>query len=69
MNTDGAKEAKDVPIGFGLGLAMNEQAMRHYGEMTEEERSSWLTKAGQVSSKEEMQRLVEQIEEAFKEKE
>lgn len=67
MSIDHEKEAKDVPIGFGLGLAMNEEAMKHYGEMTEEERSRWLTKAGQVGSKEEMQRLVEQLGQAFRE--
>jgi len=31
---DKEKGAKDVPIGLGLGLAMNEKAMKHYSEET-----------------------------------
>ena len=53
--------AENVPIGFGLSLAMNEQAMGHYSSMGEEERKSWLQRAGQVSSKAEMEELVNKI--------
>lgn len=58
--------AKDVPIGFGLSLAMDEQAMRRYSQMTEGERKEWLEKAGQVQSKAEMEQLVNQMGESFR---
>ncbi len=58
--------AKDVPIGFGLSLAMNEKAMEHYSKMTEDERKNWLEEAGQVSSKAEMESLVNRIGESFR---
>ena len=65
-NLDIGEGAKDVPIGFGLSLAMNEAAMEHYSRMTETERRSWLSRAGQVQSKAEMERLVSQIGESAK---
>lgn len=61
MNLDTGEGAKDVPIGFGLSLAMNEAAMEHYSRMTEEERKQWLEKTKQVQSKAEMEKLVNQI--------
>ncbi len=63
-NLDIGEGAKDVPIGFGLSLAMNEAAMERYSQMTEEERKSWLSRAGQVQSKAEMERLVSRIAES-----
>jgi len=65
MNLDIGEGVKDVPIGFGLSLAMNEKAMEHYSQMTEAERKNWLEKAGQVQSKTEMEKLVNQIGENF----
>jgi len=65
MNLNIGEGAKDVPIGFGLSLAMNEKAMKHYSRMTEAERKSWLEKAVQVQSKVEMEKLVNRIGENF----
>lgn len=48
----------DVPIGFGLALAMNEPAMQVYAKMTESRKQAVLTQAQNVRSKQEMQRLV-----------
>lgn len=66
MDLNIGEGAKDVPIGFGLSLAMNEPAMERYSQMTEAERASWLNRAGQVSSREEMERLVNQMGESFR---
>jgi len=66
MNLNIGEGAKDVPIGFGLSLAMNEKAMEHYSQMTESERKGWLAEAGQVKSKAEMEKLVNRIGEKFK---
>ena len=66
MNLDIGEGAKDVPIGFGLSLAMNEQAMERYSQMAETERKSWLLQAGQVKSKAEMMQLVNRMGETFR---
>lgn len=66
MDLNIGEGAKDVPIGFGLSLAMNEAAMEHYSQMTESERKSWLSRAGQVSSRAEMEQLVNQIGQSFR---
>lgn len=64
MEFDLEKHAEDIPIGFGLSMAMNAKAMEHFSQMSEEERNSWLAKAGQVKSKTEMNHLVSQIGES-----
>ncbi|MDO5416983.1 MAG: hypothetical protein Q4F29_07280 [Lachnospiraceae bacterium] len=61
MNMDIGEGAKDVPIGFGLSLAMNEHAMERYSQMTEMERKNWLLQARQVKSKAEMEKLVNRM--------
>lgn len=66
MNMDIGEGSKDVPIGFGLSLAINEKAMEHYSQMTKAERRGWLEKAGQVKSKAEMEALVNRIGESFR---
>ena len=64
MEFDLDKNAEDIPIGFGLSMAMNAQAMKCFSQMTEQEQSSWMAKAGQVKSKTEMEHLVSQIGES-----
>lgn len=61
MNVNIGEGAKNVPIGFGLSLAMNERAMENYGKMADSEREQWLTRAGSVKSKSEMEQLVDRI--------
>ena len=51
-------DSGNVPIGFGLALAMNEPAMEAYAKMTEEQKQSVLVRAHQARSKKEMQSLV-----------
>lgn len=65
MEVNIGQGATEVPIGFGLGLAMNEQAMAHYSQMTEEERQTWHVIAGQVKSRAEMTSLVDQLGRSF----
>ena len=66
MDLNIGEGAKDVPIGFGLSLAMNEAAMNHYSRMSEMERKSWRSRAGQVSSRTEMEALVNEIGQSFR---
>ncbi len=65
MDLNIGEGAREVPIGFGLSLAMNQQAMQRYSQMTQAERKSWLNRAGQVKSKAEMEKLVSLIGEDF----
>lgn len=52
---------KELPLGFGMALIQNEQAMRRFEGMTEAERSDILKKTHTVDSKEEMQLLVNSL--------
>lgn len=53
--------SEGVPIGFGLGLAMNETAMSNYSGMSDEEKEKVLDQARQAQSKKEMELLISQI--------
>lgn len=50
-----------LPLGLGFGLAVNEEAMSSFASMTEEEKRQVIEAARGVSSKEEMQNLVQNI--------
>lgn len=51
-------EKTQLPIGFGMALAMNKPAMEAYAAMTEQQKQAVLAKAHSARSREEMQRLV-----------
>ena len=54
-----------MPIGFGLSMAMDQQAMKSFSQMDEKERESWLARAGQAKSRSEMEELLTQMGKAF----
>ena len=49
-----------LPLGFAMGMAMNQQALDHYGKLTEYEKERLITE-----SKEEMDRLVNRLGDGF----
>lgn len=51
----------NMPTGFAFQLSMNEKAMRNFASMTEDEKIQTLKAARSVSSKEQMQGLVDDI--------
>lgn len=51
----------DLPMGFGMALAQNEQAMKKFEALTEEEKQAVVQKTHTVSSKREMQSLVKSL--------
>ena len=53
-----------LPIGFAMALAQNSAAMQRFGTMTEQERSSVLTRAHNALSEGEMIRIVSEIVQA-----
>ena len=51
----------EVPIGFGMALAMNHAAMEAYAAMTEQQKQSGLNRAHNARSEKEMHRIVNSI--------
>lgn len=52
---------QEIPIGFEMKLAMNEQAMRGYASLTETEREHLLKRYREAKSREEMQKIVDSL--------
>lgn len=48
----------ELPLGFGMALAQNEQAMHAFEAMTEEQKRSVIERTHAVTSRREMQQLV-----------
>lgn len=59
LTTDG------LPLGFAMGMAMNQQALDHYGKLTEYEKERLIAESRGVKSKEEMDRLVNRLGDGF----
>lgn len=52
---------EDMPLGFVNALARNERAMKKFAQMEKDEKEVLLDKAHNVSSKQEMQNLINSI--------
>lgn len=50
-----------MPLGLGLGMAMNNQALENYGKLTEYEKEKLIARSKGVKSKAEMQQLIDEI--------
>lgn len=48
----------ELSVGFGMALAMNEQAMQGYAALTETEKEHLIFRCWDAGSKEEMERIV-----------
>ena len=53
---------EEVPVGFGMALVRNEDAMNAFAMMTREEKQKIWARARMARSKAEMQQLVGSIE-------
>lgn len=51
----------NIPIGFGMALAMNPPAFNAYSAMTEEEKRAVIAKAHNARSQQEMHEIVNSI--------
>lgn len=51
----------ELPLGFGMGLAMNESAMRGYAGLTEAEREELILRCKGVRTKDEMQKIIDSL--------
>ena len=54
-------DRNDLPLGFTFALAQNPDAMRNFSLMSETEKSEILQRAHSVSSKNQMQALVNDL--------
>ena len=51
----------NIPIGFGMALAMNPPAFNAYSNLTEEEKDAPIQRAHHASSQEEMHEIVAKL--------
>lgn len=51
----------DLPLGFGMALAQNEQAMTYFANLTEEQKQSVITATHNIQSKQEMHNYVQNL--------
>lgn len=54
-----------IPLGFAMGMAMNEQALTHYAGLTEYEKEKLIAKSKGVKSKAEMNQLIQELGEGM----
>lgn len=54
-------EQKEIPLGFGMALAQNPDALKVFSNLTQSKQSEILQKAHTVKSKNEMQSLVNDL--------
>ena len=52
---------RELPIGFGLSLAMNQKAMDRFANMTEAEKEKAIAESRDAKSKREMDRIVDSL--------
>ena len=58
-----AKKKFDLPLGLGIALAQNEQAMERFASLSDEEKERIIQSAHNVNSKAEMQQFVQRLAE------
>lgn len=51
----------ELPLGFGMALAMNESAMQGYAGLTEAEKEQIILRCKDVKTKREMQKIVDSL--------
>ncbi len=51
-----------LPLGFAMGMAMNEQALDGYGKLTEYEKERLIAQSKDVKSKAQMQQLIQSLQ-------
>lgn len=52
---------RDIPLGFGMALAQNSEAMRVFSNLSEKEQKQCVEKTHQIGSKSEMRSFVQSI--------
>ena len=58
-------EKNEMPVGLGMALAMNPEAMQKFASLTETKKQEIINGTHTVSSKAEMKQYVENIKSAY----
>ena len=58
-------QSSPLPLGFGMALAMNPEAMQKFASLTETKKQEIINGTHTISSKEEMKQYVENIKSAY----
>lgn len=58
-------EKKEMPVGLGMALAMNPEAMQKFSLLSETKKQEIINGTHNVSSKEEMKQYVENIKTVY----
>ncbi|MCI8387163.1 MAG: hypothetical protein HFE63_01690 [Clostridiales bacterium] len=58
-------DIKELPLGFGMALMMNSEAMEKFASLSDSEKQKLIDGTHNVSSKAEMKQYVENIKTAF----
>ncbi len=53
--------SQEIPLGFGMGLAMNEAAMSGYAALTEAEKEEIIFRCKGAKTKSEMQEIIDSL--------
>lgn len=54
-------EQREIPLGFGMALAQNAQALERFSKLSAAEQTEVIKRASGVSSKAEMQALISNL--------
>ncbi len=58
-------EKNEMPVGLGMALTMNPEAMQKFASLTETKKQEIINGTHTISSKEEMKQYVENIKSAY----
>lgn len=63
MDTDGGGgwPFSGLPVGFGMALAMHQNALDNYSKLTEAEKEQVIARSRDVKSREEMDRIIDSL--------
>lgn len=61
MGNSNNDNREEMPLGLGFGLAMNDEAMEHFSNLTDTEKKQVIEAARTVQSKKEMNHLIQDI--------
>lgn len=61
ISGDGISSSEGIPVGFGINLMTNEAAMQGYAGLTEAEKEHLIMSCRDARSRNEMQRIVDDL--------
>ncbi|SDN28068.1 hypothetical protein [Acetanaerobacterium elongatum] len=56
-----AEDKRGLPLGFGMALAQNTEALNHFGSLTKEQQQRVIDRTKTIRSKSEMKQYIAQL--------